>query len=265
MKKKLIIGAVVVVVVAIIVMVNIKRSHEPAVEVDSAKVKRGELVAKVRAPGRVRPVTEVNVSANVVGQIVELNVDEGDYVTVGQQLLRLDGTQYEAQVRRMQSQLNEYRASLESTAQRLERTRNLYSKDLATPEEIEQVETEYRVWEARVGQAEASLKSAEDNLEKTVFVSPIDGVVSVLNVEVGENVITGTMNNPGTVIMSLADLSKMEIVADVDETDVVDIDLDQGVEVEVDAFPDTTFTGTVAEIASSAKISLVGGEEEINF
>jgi len=266
MKKKLIIIAVVGVVVAGIVVANLRRSHEPAVEVDSAKVKVGEIVSKVRAPGRVKPVTEVKVSANVVGQIVELDVEEGDHVTVAQQLLRLDDTQYRAQVDRMRAQVKEAREQLDQSRRRLDRARSLLKKNLASEEEVERLETEEKVARARLAQFKAALSSAEDNLRKTVFVSPIDGVVSRLNVEVGENVITGTMNNPGTVIMTLADLSKMEVVADVDETDVVDIGYGQRVEIRVDAFPDTVFTGEIAEIASSASIVMAGaGEEQTNF
>ena len=109
---------------------------------------------------------------------------------------------------------------------------------------------------------QATLQAAEDNLRKTRFEAPIDGTVTQLNIERGEIVVVGTMNNPGTVILSVADLSRMKVEADVDETDVSSVRLGQTATVKVDALPDTTLTGKVVEIANSPKVSELGTQEQ---
>jgi len=117
-----------------------------------------------------------------------------------------------------------------------------------------------------VARADATVVAAADNLRKTRFLAPFDGVVSALNVEAGENVITGTMNNPGTEILVVSDLSRMLVKADVDETDVVDIKFGQKVKITVDALPDTSFPGTVTEVGNTAKRSLTSSiEGQTNF
>ncbi len=138
-----------------------------------------------------------------------------------------------------------------------------------SPEEIETARTQRNADKARVDvnreevtRAEGAVQSAQDNLRKTVFHSPIDGTVTQLNVERGEIVMVGTMNNPGTVILSVADLRRMKVEADVDETDVAAVRLDQTATVKVDALPDTTLTGRVVEIANSPKVSELGTQEQ---
>ena len=114
--------------------------------------------------------------------------------------------------------------------------------------------------------AEAALRAARDQLEKTVFHSPIDGVVTRLNVEEGENVVTGTMNAPGTVIMVISDLPNMEVEAEIDETDIVDVRVGQAAEIEVEALADTLLPGTVTEVGNSGVTSMAGTQEEVtNF
>jgi HlyD family secretion protein len=117
-----------------------------------------------------------------------------------------------------------------------------------------------------IARSEAAKDAAADNLSKTRFVAPFDGIVSALNVEKGEIVVTGTMNNPGTQILVVSDLSRMLVRAEVDETDVVDMTLGQKAKISVDAFPDTTFTGTVFEIGNTAKRSAISSVEgQTNF
>jgi HlyD family secretion protein len=145
----------------------------------------------------------------------------------------------------------------------------LFDRKLVSPEEIEIARTEHNTDKARldvnqeeVSRAKAAVQSAQDNLRKTIFHSPIDGTVTQLNVERGEIVMVGTMNNPGTVVLSVADLRRMKVEADVDETDVASIRLGQPATVKVDAIPDTTLTGRVVEIANSPKISELGTQEQ---
>ena len=117
-----------------------------------------------------------------------------------------------------------------------------------------------------VARADATVAGASDNLRKTRFVAPFDGVVSALNVEAGENVITGTMNNPGTEILVVSDLSRMLVKADVDETDVVEMKLGQKAKITVDALPDTSFPGTVTDVGNTAKRSATSTVEgQTNF
>src|SRR5262249_34742566 len=153
------------------------------------------------------------------------------------------------------------------------RQRALFEQKLLSQAEWDQASNNYEsahvavaTGQEEVARAQAALDGAQDNLQKCRFVAPFDGIVSALNVEQGEIVITGTMNNPGTEIMVVSDLSRMLVRADVDETDVVDMRLGQKVKISVDAIPDTTFAGTVMEIGNTAKRSITSSiEGQTNF
>ncbi|HEX7076978.1 MAG TPA: efflux RND transporter periplasmic adaptor subunit [Candidatus Eisenbacteria bacterium] len=261
---------------AVLVIGNLNRAAGGKLAVQAADVKRASIAATVRAPGRVQPETQVKMSATVPGEVVRLLVKEGDRVRKGQFLLQLDDTQYRARV-------GEARAALESAHSNLrlaeaafaqsdaslKRKESLFDEKLVSPEELEAARTQRNSDKARVDAAkeeenrsESTLKGAEDNLSKTRFVSPIDGTVTQLSIERGEIVVTGTMNNPGTVIMTIADMSEMKVEADVDETDVTAVSLGQTATVKVDAVPDTSFSGRVAEIANSPKIEETGTQEQ---
>ncbi|MDI6808850.1 MAG: efflux RND transporter periplasmic adaptor subunit [Candidatus Eisenbacteria bacterium] len=280
MKKKILIIAAAVIVILVFVVANLKRSSGKTIDVQTTTVKRGEITQLVRASGSVEPRTIVKLSASVPGQVTKIHVKEGDSVTKGQLLLKLDDTQYRSQLNSGEAELQSAEASLRLSAANLERSRQalerkkaLSERSLVSPEELEAIQTQFNVDKAqkdvaeeRVSQAKANLRAARDYLDKTVFTSPIDGVISQLNIEEGEIAITGTMNNPGTVMLTVADLSVMEVKADVDETDVVHVTNGQPVKITVDAIRDTTFKGTVTEVASTAKVSGFGTErEEVNF
>jgi HlyD family secretion protein len=233
--------------------------------VQAAEVTRRTLVAEVKAPGTVEPRTVVALSAEVPGKIVRLAVQEGQAVRRGDLLLRLDDTAYRARVEQAKAELTaagSRRRSAEAAwkaAQPLyERRKALFAQGLLSVGEMEAAENEYEKayseFEAARGEVvrqEAALVSAQDQLDKTVYRSPIHGVVIQRNVEEGEIVVVGTMNNPGTVILSVGDVSQMVVKAEVDETDVVEVRLDQEAHIEVDAFPDSSFPGRVVEIAKS--------------
>jgi HlyD family secretion protein len=278
--KRWIIIALAVVVVAVIVFANLKRSSTPSVKARLSKVELADLTAEVSAPGRVRSVASVDISAEVMGRVVELNVAEGDSVTAGQVLLRLEDTQYRSRVGQARAALQSAKASLELADARhekasrdRERTVAMHEKGLASEERLDTVLADYRITEAElksrrqeVQRFESALIEAEDNLEKTVYRAPVSGIVSRLNIEKGENVIIGTMNNPGTVILTISDLSRMEVEAEVDETDVVTVQVGQQAEISVDAIPDTTFAGTVATVGHSGRQQRTGtADEVINF
>jgi len=265
-----------VVLVTAIIVANIARGGGAKSAVQAADVKRGKIASTVRAPGRIQPVTQVKLSANVPGEVVRLAVKEGDVVRKGQFLLQLDDTQVRSRVRESEAALEAARSNLrlaeasytQSDAS-LQRKEALFTRKLVSPEEVETARTLRSGDKARVdagredvSRAVATLAGARDNLRKTSFYAPIPGTVTQLAIERGEIVVTGTMNNPGTVILTIADMSAMKVEADVDETDVSAVALGQPVTVKVDAFPDLTLHGSVVEIANSPKISEAGTQEQ---
>lgn len=279
MKRWILIGGGVLVLAAIVVA-NIARSGAPTLEARFSPVERRDVTATISAPGRVRAVSSVDLSAEVPGRVVELKVEEGDSVQAGDLLLRLDDNQYKSRVEQADAALRSARANLALSEARLEKTKSdldrlqaMSEKDLASAQAVEQAVTDHRVQFAEVesrrqevARQEAALSDARDNLEKTVYRAPVSGVISRLNVDQGEIVITGTMNNPGTVILTIADLSRMEVEAEVDETDVVYVRSGQRSTITVDAIPDTTFGGTVSSVGNSGRVRGGGGTDEIiNF
>jgi len=274
-KRGLLIGGGGILLVAIVVA-NVAKGQggRQGVQVDAVTL--GDISSTVRAPAKVQPETLVKLSANVPGEVVRVDVKEGDPVRKGQFLLQLDATQFQAQLRQSQAALDAAKSSLKLSQVALERSESLlkrkealFEKKLVSPEEIEIARTERNTDKARVdvnqeevARSTAAVQSAVDNLRKTTFHAPITGTVTQLNVERGEIVMVGTMNNPGTVVLSVADLSRMKVEADVDETDVASVRLGQTATVKVDALPDTTLTGRVVEIANSPKISELGTQEQ---
>jgi HlyD family secretion protein len=272
--KKFFIIAGVAVVVILIVVGNLTKGREKAASVQLGTVEKGGITATVRAPGTVRPEKEVQVSSSVPGQIVKLLVREGDRVEQGQLLMQLDKTEYLAQVQQGRASLESAKASLslaEASLQQStsihERKKALHERGLASPEELEAARTQWSLNTAeaesarqRVAEAAAILNIAEDALRKTTFVAAQSGVVSELNVEEGENVVVGTMNVPGTVIMTVADLAHMQVECGVDETDIVRVEKGHNAKIFVDAFPDTSFEATVVEVGSSGRSSSLTGE-----
>jgi len=281
MKKKWIwIGVGGLLVVALIVANLARSSGGKAQSVQLAKVRVEDVTSRVKAPGKIEPKTMVKVSADVPGKVTTLEVEEGDPVRRGQLLLGLDDTQYRstwkqarAALASAHSRLADARASLKVGEDNYVRQRSLYDQKLLSPAEwdratatVESQRSAAATAQEEVTRAEAAMTAAEDNLNKCRFVAPFDGVVSALNVEKGEIVMIGTMNNPGTQIMVVSDLSRMLVRADVDEADIVDIRLGQKAKIKVDAIPDSLFTGTVTEIGNTAKRNLTGGSEgQTNF
>lgn len=269
------------VVLAALVGVSIAKNARGKVEpVQMAKVHREDITSRVRAPGKIEPKTQVKISADIMGKITHLLVKEGDRVRAGQLMLQLQDTQYRSnweQVRAAsasaEASLRQAESALKINESNYARARSLHDQKLLSDAEWEQAQNAHD--SARMAAAtaqeeqartKAALAAAADNLSKTRFTAPFDGVVSALNVEQGEIVITGTMNNPGTEILTVSDLSRMLVRADVDETDVVDMKLGQKAKISVDAFPDTTFAGTVTEIGNTAKRSITSTVEgQTNF
>jgi HlyD family secretion protein len=257
----------VIVVVGISAVATSKRSGN-AVNVRIEPVATKDLVATVNATGWIRPHRRVDVQADIMGRVIELNIKEGQAVKRNEVLLRIDPAQYEASVARGQAAVSEAlareaqaRASLIQAERAFERIRSLAGSDqnLVSVQQLEEAETQARVQRElltaatyNVAQARSALDEARDRLAKTVIRSPMDGVITRLNVEEGSTAIVGTMNNPGSLLLTVADLSSMEAVVRVDETDLPKIQVDDSATISIDAFPRQKFTGRVTEIGYSA-------------
>jgi len=264
-KKPLIIFGVLL-VLGFVVIGNLQSRREKTVKVTIDKAKKQDLTSIISASGEIKPKKSINISAQVPGRIIKIGVVEGQEVKAGDFLLKLDSTQYEAIADRDQNFIRAANADLIQAEARLQRDRGsfgrqqkLFADDLISKDQLEAAQAQYDVSQAQVNaigfqikQADASLKSTLDNLAKTTYNSPIDGIITSLRVEEGEVAIIGTMNNPGTVLLTIADLSVMEVEVEVDETDVIGVALGQTARVRVDAFPEKVFEGKVTEIGSSA-------------
>jgi HlyD family secretion protein len=263
-KALIILGAILL--VAIVILVNLRSQREKTVRVTMEKVKRQDITSVVSASGEIKPKKNINISAQVPGRIIKIGVEEGDEVKAGDFLLQLDSTQYEANadgnramIRVSKSELIQAEARLARDRSSYERQKKLFEDDLISKDQLEGAKSQFDVSvaqmnaiQSQIQQAEASLKSAVDNINKTTSAAPSDGVITSLRVEEGEVAIIGTMNNPGTVLLTIADLSVMEVEVEVDETDVVAVRLGQEARVRVDAYPEMIFKGQVTEVGSSA-------------
>lgn len=265
MKRGLIIGAAVVVVVAIIIF-SVKAGSSDAEQVYVEPVKTQKLEAVVTAPAEINPSLKVNVSAHIVGKIERLYIKEGDMVRRNQKLIDLERPAYEAQYERSQSEVQNRRievqrakAALATAELAYKRALNMQAQGIQAQElfdkakqDLENAQAGYNSAQGGVTQAQAMLVQAQTDLAHTTIVSPIDGKVVELNAHEGEVVVTGTMNNPASVIAVIADLSEILAEADVGETEVVGIKLGLPAKIKVDAVPDKEYVGRVVEIGSSA-------------
>lgn len=275
MRKRILIGAGVALFVVIVVAI-LAGNRTRRTEVEAATVGRKHLVATVSASGTIDPKRSVDVSANTMGRVVRLAVAEGDTVQAGDFLLEIDPTEFrsvvsslEAAVRTSEANLRLAQASLEKAKLDLRRAEQLNDEGLATEEQLQAARTTAEVEEARVAaarstlvQQQANLDKARYDLEKVTVTAPMTGIVTRLNVEEGENAIMGTLNNPGTVLLTIADLSRMEARVRVDETEVVKLAFGQPARIEIDAFPDTSFQGRVTEIGNSPIYSSAGASQQ---
>jgi HlyD family secretion protein len=279
-KKWLWIGLGVVLVLLIVVVNVVKQVQGKVTPVQFARVRIEDITSRVRAPGKIEAKLQVKISADLPGKVQHLLVKEGDRVKQGQLMLQLDDTQYRsaldqshAALSSAQARLREADAAEKVSDSNYERQHALFQQKLLSQAEWDQATSANEsahvavaTAKEEISRAQAAMAGAMDNVNKCRFLAPFDGVVSALDVEQGEVVITGTMNNPGTQIMVVSDLSRMLVRADVDETDVVNMKLAQKAKITVDAMPDTSFQGTVIEIGNTAKRSTVTTVEgQTNF
>jgi len=264
--KKIAIAAAGVLVIAALIVVNLKYERKKKVTVQTEKIAYHRLKSVVSASGKIKPKKQVNISASTIGKVTRLAVAEGDMVAEGQFLLQIDPAPLAAEVSALQASiaaakasLAQSKAGLEQAQLELSRLGELKKSDLATDQDLDRARTSVQVETARnqagereIERLEAVLKSAHHMLSQVTFNAPLAGLITVMNIEAGENVVTGTMNNPGTVLMTIADLSEIEAEIDVDETDVVGIKIGQPAEVAIDAFPGRKFKAEVVKVGNSA-------------
>jgi HlyD family secretion protein len=242
-------------------------------------IQKRDLEAIVSASGKIEPKKTVNISAQTMGRVTRLGVQEGDRVKQGQFLLQIDPVNAEAAVRRdiaavagAQTSLEQSKVSLQSARANLEvsrqaarRQQELWTAGLTTRETLERAEAEVEIRESdlkareqeiktretQLNQQQAGLAASQHTLAQVRFDAPFDGIVTRRNVEEGENVVIGTMNNAGTVLLTVADMSTIEAEVEVDETDIPFVRMGQLARIEIDAIPDRVFAGKVTEIGNS--------------
>lgn len=233
-----------------------------ATQVRLEPVVRGDLTKTVSAPGLIEPRTKVEISAQVSARIIALPFREGQEVKKDDVVIRLDADDLAARVDSAKARLNSSQAGLEgakatyqNATGELARRKELFDTKDISKAELDQAEEAYRAAESRLRQAEfaidiarADLSAAEKDLSNAVITSPFDGVITKLDAEVGELVVVGTLNNPGSVIMEIADLTDMLMKAKVDEANVAPVQPAQTARVFINAYPDRTFTATVERV-----------------
>ncbi|MBA4250546.1 MAG: efflux RND transporter periplasmic adaptor subunit [Chlorobiaceae bacterium] len=278
-KKIYVFGGLGVLVLGLILLVIIQGSKEEIITVQTEKVEKRNITQNVTATGKIQPEFSVIITPEVTGEVMALTVKEGDDVKKGQVLLRIKADTYLAQKERVEANLQSARASLSIQKAQLDkitgdynRVKDLHAKRLSSDAEIEASRSLYLTSvasfesaQAVVQQAQASLREANEQLNKTVITSPINGTITKLNIEVGERVL-GSGFTQGTDIMTVADLSQMEAIVDVDENDVTIISVGDTTRIKVDAFRDRVFNGIVTQIGNSAKSAGFGTQEQVtNF
>jgi HlyD family secretion protein len=277
--KKILIGVGVVVLIGAVIFANIKFKRQEGVTVNVESVQKRDLQAIVSASGKIQPRLLVNISADTMGRVTNLAVDEGQKVAKGQFLLQIDPrnlssavNQTEASLAAARSTMEQLRVALDGTKANLKqaqdylaRQQQLYKGGLTPRETLDNAEQAVKMRQAeldsqtrqietqrmRMQQEQASLENAKYNLSKVRIESPIDGIITRRNIQEGETVVIGTMNNAGTVLLSIADMNDIEAQVEVDETDIPNVTIGQKAKITVDARPGKTFAGHVVEIGNS--------------
>ena len=285
-KWKIVIGLAVAAVIGVVLMGSLRSKDRNLPHVTTAKVEKVDLVSKVTANGKIQARRKVDLSALVMGQIVNLAVKEGDKVQRGQLLLQIDKAQLaaaaagsEASLAAMRNDLAAARATAEQARIDYERAkRNYESKILAeadlqkTRSALDTARANLAATEERMRQAGAALAGSRDSLSKTTVTAPISGIVTALPIKEGEVTVIGTMNNAGTQLLTISDMAEVEAVMMVDETSVPQVKIGQTANLTVDAYPGQKFKGVVTEVGSSPipkndpdLLALTANSEAINF
>lgn len=280
-RTKIIIAIIVVLLIAGMTFASMNSKKKEGTPVTFAKVERVDLTSKVSANGRIDAQRKVDLSANVMGQIVNLAVREGDVVKKGDFLLQIDQKQLAASaegaaasMRALFSDRDSARATLVEAQRNFGRAQSNYRDQIIPQSELDRARSSMdsasanvSAIEQRIQQARANVTAARDTLSKTTMTAPMSGIITALPVEEGEVAVIGTMNNAGTKLLTIADMSIVEAVMEVDETDVPNVKVGQRATVTVDAYPNKTFEGTVTEVGSSPMTGTgaASGTEAVNF
>jgi HlyD family secretion protein len=277
--KKILIGVGIVVILGALAFANIKFKRQEGTAVNVETVQTRDLQAIVSASGKIQPQRLVNISADTMGRVTNLAIEEGQRVAKGQFLLQIDPrnltsayNQTQASLAAARSQMEQLRVASDSNKAALKqaqdaftRQQQLWKQGLTTKEALDNAENQLKIRQAeataserqietqrmRMQQEEASLENARYNLSKVRIESPITGIITRRNIEEGETVVVGTMNNAGTVLLTVADMSVIEAEVEVDETDIPSVQLGQKAKITIDAMPGKTFAGKVTEIGNS--------------
>jgi HlyD family secretion protein len=286
-------------IIAVVVGLTVRRrmteASLPSVRVEA--IERRDLSSVVMASGTILPKRSVHISADTIGRVTRLAVEEGELVKAGQFLLQIDPEALESVVQRGEAGLRAAREAVNSTkvaisaaqaryemaTQNRKRVAALFQEKLVSRETVEQSEEEVEIRQAEVQAREAEMRATEQRLEqeiaelrgarhhlsKVTIESPMEGLITQLNIDEGETVLVGTMNNPGTVLMTIADLSVIQAEMEVDESDVIDLRLGQRANVRIDALVGEIYQGQITKIGSSALRSVnpfqIGTQGKANF
>jgi HlyD family secretion protein len=295
-RKKLIIGGVIVLALVAIVVANFafKRSNAPTVNAEAIKTQRLEAI--VSASGTIQPKRSVNISADTMGRVTSLAVNEGDRVRKGQFLMQIDPRNLRSRVEsgeagvgaaaseleRARVMVGSARTALKLAQDQLRRQKELWAQGITTKEMLDKAQDETKLREIdlqererqvqtlqlRVQEQRAALEGVRYDLSKVRIESPIDGLVTRRNIEEGETVVIGTMNNPGTVLLTIADMSIIEAEVEVDETDIPSVNIGQAAVVTIDSLPNRRFKGRVTEVGNSpiqTQQQAGAGQQATNF
>ena len=285
--KNVLIGLAIALVAGAVIGANIYFIRDSGLTVTTEQIKARDLEAIVSASGKIQPKRLVNITAETAGRVVNLAVNEGDRVKTGQFLLQIDPKNLrtrvdsgeaslqvaQASLEQMRQSIETARVQLEQAKQTLARQQGLWKQQLTTRETLERAENDVKVAESalqerdksvkaqdsRIMQERATLDNARYDLSKVRIESPIEGIVTRRNIQEGETAMIGTMNNAGTVLLTLADMSIIQAEVEVDETNIPNVQLGQTAKVTIDAIPDRSFKGHVSEIGNSPIQTTSGG------
>jgi HlyD family secretion protein len=294
--KKVLIAFGIILIGAAVVAANLWFGRDGSLLVTTEAIRQRDLEAIVSASGKIQPKRTVNITAETAGRVVDLAVNEGERVTRGQFLLQIDPRSLRSRVDSGTASLSAAEASLEQQRQSIQtarvqldqaqktlaRQQDLWKQQLTTREALDRAENDVRATEsalkererqvtaqeARIAQERAGLDSARYDLSKVRIESPIDGIVTRRNIQEGETAVIGTMNNAGTILLTLADMGVVQAEVEVDETNIPYVAVGQPAKITIDALPDRTFNGRVTEIGNSpiqATGANAGARQATNF
>ncbi|MCK5126763.1 MAG: efflux RND transporter periplasmic adaptor subunit [candidate division Zixibacteria bacterium] len=275
-KKKPLLITLGIVIVLVFIAAALFTDRENTTSVQTQDIKRADIISEVSGSGRVEPKTKVKIVSEVNAEIIILPVKEGDYVSKGQMLIQLDTVQLKSDMESALFAAQETQARVEGAKVLLDQyqyeydlQKELFAKDLSFEKvyrdskyAYQRQQADYKAWIQQQKSSESRLAKARDNLGKTTISSPMDGIVTLVEAEKGEIAQAQTSFTQGKTLMVVSDLSAFEIEVEIDETDIKDLELNQRANVEIDAFPDTVFSGQVVEIGNTATTSGYGSNDQ---